>query len=244
MKFVKGSDGWTQSRDVRSLVADDSYQVDDGYEVHCPITDGSFEMSMNWTSPFEGAGAESKAPTLSAMLQSGQLTKTVQAFIDTVGAGDNATAQSALSTIAQSTGRTGMTKLNSTQTFTGMPPAKLNATLHFRAVKDPLAEVRDPISMLEQWSVPQLLASESVLGNAASTKGSNGLVQTIYPSVVPQILGMRYGDMVLGPVVIESIGRPVTNPRTVEGLLTTCSVQVSISTLAALDRRDIRAMYL
>jgi hypothetical protein len=244
MKFVKGDDGWTQSRDVRSLVADDSYQVDDGYEVHCPITDGNFEMSMNWTSPFEGAGAESKAPTLSAMLQSGQLTKTVQAFIDTVGAGDNASAQSALSTIAQSTGRTGMTKLNSTQTFTGMPPAKLNATLHFRAVNDPLAEVRDPISMLEQWAVPQLLASESVLGNAASTKGSNGLVQTVYPSVVPQILGMRYGDMVLGPVVIESIGRPVTNPRTVEGLLTTCSVQVSISTLAALDRRDIRAMYL
>jgi hypothetical protein len=201
-------------------------------------------MSMNWTSPFEGAGAESKAPTLSAMLQSGQLSQTVQAFIDTVGGGNNASAQSALSTVAQSTGRTGMTKLNSTQTFTGMPPAKITATLHFRAVKDALAEVRDPISMLEQWAVPQLLASDSVLGNAAKTQGQDGLVQTIYPSVVPQILGMRYGDMVLGPVVIETIGRPVTNPRTVDGVLTMCSVQVSISTLAALDRRDIRAMYL
>jgi hypothetical protein len=244
MKFVSGNDGWTQSRDVRTLSADDSYQVDDGYEVHCPITDANFEMSMNWTSPFEGAGAESKAPTLSAMLQSGQLTKTVQAFIDSAGGGNSATAQSALSTIAQSTGRTGMTKLNSTQTFTGMPPAKISATLHFRAVQDALAEVRDPISMLEQWAVPQLLASDSVLGNAAKTKGDNGLVQTIYPSVVPQILGMRYGDQVIGPIVIESIGRPISNPRTVEGLLTQCSVQVSLSTLAALDRRDIRAMYL
>jgi hypothetical protein len=244
LKRVEGGDGWTQSRDVRTLSADDSYQVDDGYEVHCPITDANFEMSFNWTSPFEGAGAESKAPTLSAMLQSGQLTKTVQAFIDTLGGADKASAQSALSTINESTGRTGMTKLNSTQTFTGMPPAKVTATLHFRAVKDALAEVRDPILMLEQWAVPQLLASESVLGNAARTQGSNGVVQTIYPSVVPQILGMRYGDQVLGPVVIESIGRPISNPRTVEGVMTSCSVQVSISTLAALDRRDIRAMYL
>ena len=73
LKRTQAGDGWEQSRDVRKLAADDSYTVDDGFEVHCPMTEGTQEMSFNWHSPFEGAGAESKAPTLSAMLQSGTL---------------------------------------------------------------------------------------------------------------------------------------------------------------------------
>jgi hypothetical protein len=217
--------------------------LDNGYEVHAPITDGNFEMSFNWTSPFEGAGAESKAPTLSAMLQSGALSSAMQTFLTVTGQTGNGSAQQAVSAIDAATGRTGITKLNSTQTFTGMPPAKVSVTAHFRALREPLDEVRYPIRQLEEWSVPQYLAPESVLANAAKTGGKDGVIQTVYPSMTPQILGLQYGDMNLFPVVIESIGRPITNPRTESGVMLHCAVQLSISTLAALDRADIRAMY-
>jgi len=243
LKRMQSGDGWEQSRDTHTLSASDNFTVDDGFEVHCPLTDGQQEMSFNWTSPFEGAGAESKAPTLSAMLQSGALTPVLQAFVDKFSGGTTS-ADKALSALAQAQGRTGITKLNSTQTFTGMPPVKLSVTLHFRAVSDPLGEVRDPIAQLEEWAVPQLLANDGVIGNAVQSGGSNGVLQTIYPSVVPQILGMKYGDMLYAPMVIESLGKPITNPRDESGVMISCSVQATISSLAAWDRRDIRALYL
>ncbi|MEZ2349562.1 hypothetical protein [Caballeronia sp. RCC_10] len=181
--------------DKRTLTADESFESRRRVRGALPDDGRQLRNVFNWTSPFEGAGAESKAPSLSAMLQSGQLTPTLQALIDRFGGGDTATAQGALSTIASAQGRTGITKLNSTQTFTGMPPAKFTATLHFRAVKDALTEVRAPVQQLEEWAVPQLLANDSVIANAVKTGGDNGVFQTIYPSVVPQILGLRYGDM-------------------------------------------------
>jgi hypothetical protein len=242
LKRVEGGDGWTQSREVRTLSASDNFTVDDGFEVHCPMTDGQQEMSFNWTSPFEGAGAESKAPTLSAMLQSGELTPVLEAFI--AKNGSSPTADRALAALAQVSGRTGITKLNSTQTFTGMPPVKLSVTLHFRAISDPKTEVRDPIAQLEEWAVPQLLASDGFIAGALKTGGGNGVLQTIYPSVAPQILGMRYGDMLYSPMVIESLGKPITNPRDESGVMISCSVQATISSLAAWDRRDVRALYL
>ena len=244
LKRTQAGDGWEQSRDVRKLAADDSYTVDDGFEVHCPMTEGTQEMSFNWHSPFEGAGAESKAPTLSAMLQSGALSDAVTAFVNKYGGSDNAGADKALSTLAQARGRTGITKLNSTQTFTGMPPVKLSVTLHFRAISDPLGEVRDPIAQLEEWAVPQLLADEGVIAGGVNSGGENGVIQTIYPSLVPQILGLRFGDMLYSPMVIESLSKPITNPRDVSGVMLSCSVQATISSLAAWDRRDVRALYL
>ena len=74
------SDKWGQSRDKRTISASDKFVVDDGFEVHCPISDGNMHMSFNWTSPFEGAGAESKIPTISALLQTGSLSSFVQTF--------------------------------------------------------------------------------------------------------------------------------------------------------------------
>jgi hypothetical protein len=234
--------GWSQAGGSRQLAP--NYTVDDGYEVHCPITDGQMEMSLNWISPFEGAGAESKAPTLSSMLQSDALTPALQAFLDKSGGKDKSgVADKALSTLAQAAGRTGITKLNSTQVFQGMPPIKFNVTAHFRALSDPIAEVREPISQLEEWAVPQLLATDSVLTNAVKNGADQSAVETIYPSIAPQIIGMRYGDGTYLPLVIESVSKPITNPRNQAGVMISCSVQLSLATLSAWDRRDIQRLY-
>jgi hypothetical protein len=51
----------------------------------------------------------------------------------------------AIELLRNAAGRTGITKLNSTQIFSGMPPVKFSFTAHFRALTDPQSEVRDPI---------------------------------------------------------------------------------------------------
>lgn len=239
-KMADGS-GWTQSRDTREVSASDRYTIDDGFEVHAPITDGTSEMTLSWNSPFENAGAESKAPALTAMLQSGSLTPMLQAVAEKLGYDTAGTTAAGM--LEKAAGRTGITKLNSTQIFTGMPPLKLSLTLHFRAVKDPIAEVRDPIAQLQKWAVPQLLSSEGLLSGGIKGAGKKDFIETIFPSVAPQVLGMRYGDRTYEPMVIESISEPFTNPRSDKGVLVQQSIQITLTTLTALDRRDIDRIY-
>ena len=234
VKRMKGGSGWGQGS--ASDNSDAEYVFDNGNEVHAPISDGSCEISLNWNSPFENAGPESKAPALAAMLQSGASSAILQAL----GQGDSSLAKFT----EELNGRTGITKLNSTQIFTGMPPVKFPMTLHFRALRDAVAEVQQPIAQLEAWAVPQFLADDSMLSNFIKNGAKEGIIKSAFPSKSPQILGFRYGDMVLQPVVIESISRPITAPRTQDGVLAACSVQLQISTLHALDRRDIKTMYL
>lgn len=229
---------WLQSVNKRTVSAADNFVVDDGYEVWAPITDGTQEMSLNWTSPFEGAGAESKVPSISAMLQSGALTPDLIAMFS--GAAE---ASSAAKVLSDATGRTGITKLNSTQIFSGMPPVKFSFTAHFRALIDPHSEVRQPITQLEQWAVPQYLASSGVIAGALRNGGRQSPLETIYPSVAPQLLAMRYGDQTILPVVIESVSKPITGPRSSKGESLNVSVQLTVATLTAVDRRDIAGYY-
>lgn len=242
MKRDPTGTGWLQSTGTRQVSSADNFSVDDGFEVWCPLTDATQEMSFNWTSPFEGAGAESKAPALSSMLQSGTLSAELNAFLSKFQA-SGATEKSVSNAVASATGRTGITKLNSTQVFTGMPPVKINCTAHFRAVSDPVREVRDPISQLEEWSVPTYLASEGVIAGGIQNGANQSPLETIYPSMTPQIVGMRFGDGTFAPLVIESVSKPLSNPRTESGVMISCSVQLSLATLTAWDRRDIRASY-
>jgi hypothetical protein len=239
-KLADGS-GWAQSRETRELSSTDKYVVDDGFEVHCPITDGNMETTLNWSSPFEGAGAESKAPALTAMLQSGTLTPVLQAVLDKVGASSAGSSVSGM--LDKSVGRTGITKLNSTQIFTGMPPIKLSMTLHFRALVDPVAEVRDPIMQLKRWYLPQLLSNDGLLAGAIKNGAEQSTIESIFPSISPQIIGFRFGDMTMEPMVIESMSEPFTNPRSEKGVIVQQSIQLTLATLTALDRRDIEKVY-
>jgi hypothetical protein len=242
IKKMDDGSGWSQSKGLNTLSTSPKYAVDDGFEVHCPITEGNEEMTLNWHSPFENAGAESMASTLSAMLQSGAAESTLQAVAKSFGID----ASGISDWLGKATGRTGITKLNSTQIFNGMPPVKLSMTLHFRALVDPIKEVRDPIAQLMKWAVPQMLSANGTVAagiSSAADGGYQGIFATVFPSLSPQVLGMKYGDMTYEPMVIESISKPFTNPRSAAGVLIHQSVQITLCTLAALDRRDIDNLY-
>ena len=52
----------------------------DPIAVMAPLIEANMEIALNWQSPFEQSGPESKAPALMAMLQSGAL----QPIVDSV----------------------------------------------------------------------------------------------------------------------------------------------------------------
>lgn len=242
IKKLSDGSGWEPITGFNEISAADKFVVYDANEVQGPITDGTIESAMNWTSPFEGAGAESKAPALSAMLQSGSLSPTLQAMASAAGI-DSKNVSSIQDFLTKANGRSGITKLNSTQIFTGMAPVKMSMTLHFRALKDPKKEVDDPLMQLEEWYLPQMLATDGLIAGALNNGANRGMIETIFPSKAPQIIGFRYGNMTWQPMVIESMSKPFTNPRSPKGVLLSCSVQISLSTLSALDRRDVRKIY-
>lgn len=129
-------------------------------------------------------------------------------------------------------GKSGFTKISSTQTFNGMPPTKINVTAHFRALTDPVKEVRQPMNQLMSWALPQQLAPDGLL--TSSIKGD----PTLYGTKIPQIIGMQYADMSLMPLVIESIPIPLTGPRDRNGVQLSAQIALSIASLSALDQRD------
>jgi hypothetical protein len=140
-------------------------------EVCAPLTDVHMDAVLNWQSPFESASPDTKAPALMAMVQSGMLSTVIA---DTTNAASgNAQSQSANlnqrnSTLDSLQGRTGITKLNSVQVFTGMPPLKIQMTALFRAWSDPQSEVEDPFVQLMQWALPQKLSSDSIVKRSAA----------------------------------------------------------------------------
>lgn len=188
---------------------------------HCrqgPLVDSNLESVLNWQSPFEQAGPESKAPALFAMLQSGAL----QPIVDSLNpfankktsASDPQSQQQAETFLKQFEGRTGITKLNSTQVFNGMPPVKITVTVLFRAWRDAASEVEAPFNKLMEWALPIELAKDgSLLSRAAETvRGTMGYVEALLPSKSPTRIAMKYKGNLYSPLVIESIGMPMNSP--------------------------------
>jgi hypothetical protein len=75
--------------------------------VKAPLIESNMEIQLTWQSPFENTGADKGLPTISAMLQSGAL----QPFLNDAG--------KTSAFVGKFEGRTGITKLNSVQVFTG-----------------------------------------------------------------------------------------------------------------------------
>ena len=118
----------------------------DQREVKAPLTDGSAEATLNWQSPFENMGPDQKLSTFSSMLQAGGFSSfmaQLKALLPTSGI-----VQSTAESIAKREGMSNLTKLNSTQVFTGMPPVKISVTAHFRAYANAAEEVRAPMDQL------------------------------------------------------------------------------------------------
>ena len=227
------------------------FEVDHtGLQIEGPILraavadDAQLDVTLNWQSPFEQAGPESKAPTVMAMLQSGaiqplldQAGKTLEAAgMDSAGQKVRGAAISA----DQARGRTGMTKLNSTQVFSGMPPLKFQATLLLRAWRDPDAEVEKPLDQLMQWALPRELAPEGTLltGAMEYARGEKTFLEAALPSLAPTLIGLTYKGRTYAPLVIESVSVPLSSPVDAFGRFVQLAIPVTFSSLAAWDRRD------
>lgn len=210
------------------------------FEVWAPITDGNLEQTANWTSPFESQTADAKLSSLSSMFQIGGFESIINALQQFqpnnqmfLGALD--WTQQQIKTLE---GRTAVTKLNSTQVFSGMPPLRVNVTAHFRALFDAVQEVQAPMDQLMAWAVPKKLASQGVVGNSLDPSNTHGLLQTVYASEAPQIIGMQYADRLIKPLVIEQIPYQLTGPRDRNGRLIASALTMSLATLTAIDKDD------
>lgn len=211
----------------------------DSIEVQAPLTDGTIDQSANWTSPFENQTADAKLSSLSSMLQMGGFDAILNSLQERVGkdgamGGQIENANSALKTLE---GKTAVTKLNSTQIFSGMPPLKITATAHFRALYDAASEVREPMDQLMRWTLPKKLSTQGLVGNVLDSSKEKGW-RTIYPSEAPQIIGMRYADALFMPMVIEHHPQPLTGPRDADGVMIHASITITIGSLTALDQND------
>lgn len=208
-------------------------------EVRAPITDASIEMSVNWHSPFENTGADQSFSSLSAMLQTGALAPVLGAFgefldkIPGVGSMLSSGVDSLREKAKGLEGKTSVTKLNSTQVFSGMPPVKIPVTVHFRALRNAQTEVEDPLNQLMEWALPQYLAADGPLLEAARLGDP-----TLYPSTIPKIIGMQYANKLLMPLVIESAPYPLGGPRDKTGKLLSAQCALQLATLSAIDKND------
>jgi hypothetical protein len=221
---------------------------DETTEVHAPISDGHRDMTLNWQSPFEATSPDTKAPALAAMLQSGALS-TVLSDLTAAVTGQTPSSQNNQSpgalqnALEDLKGRTGITKLNSTQIFTGMAPIRFTFNAHFRAVSDPYREVEAPVNQLIYWSAPKKLSSDSIVKRATTADGVSGYLKALLPSLAPTLLAFQYKTYTFAPLVIESIGDPITAPIASNGYHTEKVIPITICSLTALDRDDFKAIF-
>lgn len=219
--------------------------------VYGAMEEGSLESTFNWQSPFENMGPETKAPALTAMIQSGSLVPVINALQAVnpdpngkIGGMLDASADKLKSAVRELEGRTGLTKLNSRQVFSGMPPVRMNFSVHFRATTDAAKEVEAPLQRLMEWVFPQQLAEEGILAEVVQTsRDVDSFIKALFPSLTPKLLGLTYAGRTASPMVVESISYPLTAPKDSKGNFIDLTVQINMATLTALDRPDIKRFF-
>lgn len=214
----------------------------DGPTVVAPVSEGNVEITANWQSAFEQANVDSRLPALTQMLQTG-VAGSYGSVLPGKGSGSDGDASGLAAIVEKAVkegqGRTGMTKLNSTQVFTGAAPVKLPLTLRFRAFDDPQNEVQAPLDQLARWVLSRGLARDGALVSAIKNfSGGQGFVKSLLPSLAPQMVGLRHGGYTFAPLVIESMTFAVTGPRASNGALLSATVQLMLTSLTALDQED------
>lgn len=216
-------------------------------KISAPVTQASMELAMTWQSPFEGAGVESRFPELAQMAQAGMFAPLLHAIGGKLEASaDEKEAKSIrdrwsswAAASNQLVGKTGVTKLNSTQVFSGMPPVKVQLSVLFRAFRDPLTEVEEPLRRLQEWALPQYLAPDGVLSELIK----NTSVVALMPSDVPLCVSLTYKGRQFRPMVIENITDPLDAPIDENGRRVSAVVQLTLCSLTALDRNDWGGTY-
>ncbi|WP_341325926.1 hypothetical protein [Methylotuvimicrobium sp. KM2] len=204
---------------------------EDDVVVKCPLIDSNIEASFNWNSPFEQVGQNSLA-NFQQLAQSGEaldVARVVNTLSKTMGGFFEEIAESA-------TGKTSITKLNSTQIFNGSPPLKITATLLLRAWSDPVTEVEEPMNQLLKWALPKELSPD---GSLLLRLAKDGFQESSFlPSSTPTTIAMNYKNRTYKPLVIESISIPSNSPIDKNGHFTELSIPVTLATLTSIDRID------
>jgi hypothetical protein len=209
---------------------------DDQKPFYAPLTSATLDLSPNWQSPFEGAGVESSFPALAQMAQAGMFQGVLRAIGSKLPEGAAKSVTDEISAKAHLlVGRTGVTKLNSTQVFSGMQPVKIQMTAFLRAFKSAVTEVEDPLQRLQEWTLPKRLAKDGVF---AEFIRSGADLLTLMPSEVPTIVGFAYKGRIFQPMVIESVSDPLDAPVDRYGRRISASVQITLCSLTALDQGD------
>ncbi len=196
--------------------------------VIAPLSDSNFEVTSNWTSPFEGASANTM-PTLQQLLQSGTL-------IDYAKRTDSVLGTDLEKLAAGFQGKSSVTKLSSTQVWMGSQGGKFNITMELRAWSDPKVEVHDPFNQLMKWCLPVALAADGSILSRLMDQGVK--TTTAFPSKTPTFVAVKYKDCTYLPMVIESINKATNSPVDANGRFVSLSVQMSLTNLTAIDRRD------
>jgi len=93
-----------------------------------------------------------------------------------------------------------------------------------------------------EWALPVELAGNSTLvSRAISANGIEDAVDVLLPSKSPVMVALKYKNRTFSPLVIESIGYPLTSPIDSGGNYVEMSIPLSLSTLTAIDRADWQA---
>lgn len=219
--------------------------ISGGVMVRAPLVESNLEVSANWQSAFEQSGVEGGLPTATAIAQAGAIGQLLDLFgkgsgEDSLASAAQRLASEAIESAQTATqGRSGLTKLNSQQVFTGAMPIKLTATLLFRAFDNPTSEVVEPVDQLIRWTLARELALNGSLVQAIkSLAQGQGPVKSVWPSLTPTMVAVQYGGTTLAPMVIESVSKSMTVPRYRDGNALQEQVQVTFGTLTALDEND------
>ena len=234
------ADIWKMRKQGNMWMRDTSSPV-----VSAAFTEGNLEILLNWQSPFENSGTEAQAPTVAAMLQTGSLQPLIGAVTGNATTGLAGDVKNGASGVVGSfEGRTGITKMNSTQVFSAMQPIKVTGTLVLRAWRDPDAEVEAPLAKLMEWALPQYLSADgSVLARAIDAGGGGmSTVEALMPSKAPVVVSMRYKARLFKDMVIESIGLPLDSPINARGRFVSLRLPITLCSLTAIDRDDWKAM--
>ena len=72
--------------------------------------------------------------------------------------------------------------------------------------------------------------------------GSKNLIDAALPSIAPTLVAITYKRRTYGPMVLESIGVPLSSPIDALGRFVQLSLPVAFSTLTAMDRFDWMAL--
>lgn len=196
--------------------------IPDTPSVRAPLTECGLDVLLGWQSSLESSG-QNVLPTMKAMLSSGVIDLPDGKASNFIGGFE---------------GRTGATKLNSTQVFIGMQPLKFRVTAIFRAWRDPVQEVEKPIQQLMKWALPVDLAEDGAVVSLLKKPLGRTVQEIILPSVAPVKIAMRYKGKTYMPLVIESISLPLDSPIDANGNHVEMPVSIMLCSLAAIDGKD------